>query len=205
VWLCATIDNRSDSVLLTDSLCAQLACWALGDDHPVAQHALRLTERNMSEPRRHVLLERQRTTEAALAEELLRSAQPSARDAAAAVTEARQELTPVLERVWALRNVAATLAQSSAKGREQARKLLEQALDLQQGRYGGDAHPARLGELWRRDAHADPLAQAPVFLSVHDCIISCVPVPWTTADGTIWHSVSIDPAPCVQASSAVHC
>jgi hypothetical protein len=126
-----------------------MACWALGDDHPIAQHTLRLTERNMSYPRRRALLERQRAAEAALAEELLRSARPSAVDAASSATETRQELTPVPERIWALRNVATTLAQGSDKGRAQARKLLAQALELQRGRFGNDAHPALLGETWR--------------------------------------------------------
>lgn len=126
----------------------QLACGALGDDHPVARHALCLTDRNMSEARRKALRDRKHAIDAALAEELLRSSRGSATDASSADVVARQQLTPVRERVWALRNVAVALASGSLRGRAQARELLEQALDLQRGRFA-ESHPALTEELWR--------------------------------------------------------
>ena len=60
----------------------------------------------------------------------------------------REAKTPIPERVWALRNVAQTLALSSDPGeRGRARRLLEQAVLLKQGWAGAPDHPAALPEL----------------------------------------------------------
>ena len=62
----------------------------------------------------------------------------------------REAATPLPERVWALRNVAATLALGGPGELSRARQLLEKALQLKEESVDGAAeHPgARLATLW---------------------------------------------------------
>jgi hypothetical protein len=55
----------------------------------------------------------------------------------------------VPERVWALRNIAATMALSDRRAREKARDMFQLALSLQREHLAHEEHPGLLGELWR--------------------------------------------------------
>lgn len=136
-----------------------MACWTIGDDHPVAKHVLVLADNNMSSARKQAVVERQRALDALMAEQLLKQERQSARELSDAQALEKQELTPVPERVWALRNIAATMALGDRKSREKAHELYNKALDLQRDFLGDNLHPGLLGELWR----------------CADCLVTCSP------------------------------
>jgi hypothetical protein len=79
--------------------------------------------------------------QAELAAALLEEEWPDEREAAAARAAAREAATPVPERVWALRNVGATLALGGPGERARARQMLEKAALLKAEWVGGKRHP----------------------------------------------------------------
>jgi hypothetical protein len=80
--------------------------------------------------------------QAALAASLVAEEWPDASELAADRAAARDAATPVPERVWALRNVAATAAMSGAGGVARAVQLLDKALALKQEWVGSAEHPS---------------------------------------------------------------
>jgi hypothetical protein len=82
--------------------------------------------------------------QAALAASLVAGEWPDASELAADRAAARDAATPVPERVWALRNVAATAAMSGAGGVARAVQLLDKALALKQEWVGSAEHPSKL-------------------------------------------------------------
>lgn len=127
----------------------QMVCWTIGDDHPVAKHILILADSNMTIARKQAVVERQRSLDSLKAEQLLEQERLSAREMPDERALERQELTPVPERLWALRNIAATMALGDRRSREKARELYTKALDLQRSDMAEDKHPGLLGEVWR--------------------------------------------------------
>lgn len=127
----------------------QMSCWALGDDHPVANFVLTLAEDNMSNARKQAVVERQRALDSLMAERLLEEERKSARELSDEQALEKEALTPVPERVWALRNIAATMALGDRSSRQKARELYSKAVELQQEFFGCENHPCLLGELWR--------------------------------------------------------
>ncbi len=85
--------------------------------------------------------------EAELSAKLLEESWPDYRELAAARIQEQEANTPIPERVWALRNVARTLAMGGMGERTRARGLLEQAVGLKQVYCGGPDHPGALPEL----------------------------------------------------------
>lgn len=82
--------------------------------------------------------------EAELSAALLEESWPDYRELAAARMQEQEANTPLPERVWALRNVARTLALGGDGERLRARGLLEQAVGLKQVFCGGPSHPGAL-------------------------------------------------------------
>ena len=78
---------------------------------------------------------------AELAARLLEEEWPDASETAAAAFAERQARTPLPERVWALRNVAGTLALGGLGERARARRLLEEAVALKEEAVGNKEHP----------------------------------------------------------------
>ena len=80
--------------------------------------------------------------QANIAASLLEEEWPDSSDIAAERAAAREANTPLPERIWALRNVAATLALGGPGELARARQLLEKALQLKQESVSGAAeHP----------------------------------------------------------------
>lgn len=140
-----------------------LAPWAvymeaiLADGHLVAAIARDLSEKNMSPAIRREMKNRRLAEEAALAEALVQEEWPDASESAAARVAQREATTPIPERVWALRNVAATSALGGPAGAARAVQLLQQALQLKEEDLGDSSHPCLLPEL---EAMADAAASA---------------------------------------------
>lgn len=82
--------------------------------------------------------------EAELSAALLEESWPDYRELAAARLQEQEANTPLPERVWALRNVARTLALGGEGERSRARGLLEQAVGLKQVFCGAPSHPGRV-------------------------------------------------------------
>ena len=81
--------------------------------------------------------------QANIAAALLEEEWPDSSDIAAERAAEREARTPLPERIWALRNVAATLALGGPGELARARQLLEKALQLKQESVGGAAeHPS---------------------------------------------------------------
>lgn len=82
--------------------------------------------------------------QANIAAALLEEEWPDSSDIAAERAAAREANTPLPERIWALRNVAATLALGGPGELARARQLLEKAVQLKQESVGGAAeHPSK--------------------------------------------------------------
>eukprot|EP00892_Ulva_mutabilis_P007024 jgi/Ulvmu1/4694/UM002_0425.1 len=145
-WLTSRLSSAPPDGLLD---IAEMACWTIGDDHPIAKHVLILAEENMSSERKQAVVNRQRALDAIMAEQLLKQERQSARELSDEQALEKHELTPVPERVWALRNIAATMALGDRKSKEKARELYSKALQLQRSYLTDDRHPGLLGELWR--------------------------------------------------------
>lgn len=127
----------------------QMTCWTLGDEHPVAKHVLHRAEKNMSNARKQIVVERQRALDALMADRLLEQERKSARELSDEQALEKEALIPVPERVWALRNIAATMALGDRSSRVKARELYSKAVELQREYLGSHKHPGLLGELWR--------------------------------------------------------
>lgn len=135
---------------------ADLVVVALGgEQHPIATEVLSIAEDNVSQTTRQLRAEKERARQAMLAEKLLEEEWPDAQEIRAARMAEKESKTPMAERVWALRNVAGTLAMGGPGEREKARQLLEQAVVLKQQFAGRADHPGVLPELM---ALADVLA-----------------------------------------------
>eukprot|EP00891_Asterochloris_glomerata_P007283 jgi/Astpho2/7283/fgenesh1_pg.00113_%23_86_t len=124
-----------------------LAAAVLGPRHPVAVLMGEMVEGNMSAGALRQRREQQKLAEAALAAKLLEEEWPDQAVTAAARLAEREAATPVPERVWALRNVASTLALGSMGEKARARRLLEQAVALKEQWVGSTEHPSLLPEL----------------------------------------------------------
>ena len=131
---------------------------ALGSNHPVAREVAALAQANVSAAEKARRSEKDRVRQAELAAKLSEEEWPDAKEIRAARLEERESKTPVAERVWALRNVAGTLAMGGPGERSRARQLLEQAVLIKQQFAGAPDHPAVLPEL---SALADVLASEP--------------------------------------------
>lgn len=81
--------------------------------------------------------------QAELAAQLLEEEWPDEDEVRAARMQVREEATPVPERAWALRNVAATLSLGGAGERARARTLLEKAVTLKEQWLNDVEHPGR--------------------------------------------------------------
>lgn len=111
---------------------------------------------NMSTARKQAVVERQRALDALMAERLLEQERKSARELSDEQALEKEALTPVPERVWALRNIAATMALGDWRSRDKARELYSKAIELQKEYLGDQKHPGLLGELWRCEAACLP-------------------------------------------------
>lgn len=77
-------------------------------------------------------------------ERLLELAWPERQALRASVASARAEESPIPEQCWAMRNVAYTFARTNAEG--QAKKLLQDAIELKKSWLGDPFHPGLLPE-----------------------------------------------------------
>jgi hypothetical protein len=132
-----------------DSLEPYSACVsaALGPLHPVAELVSKLAEENVSVAERGRRAEIERVRQATIAAKLLEEEWPDAAEIRAARYMEREAQTPIAERVWALKNVAGTLAMGGPGEKARARQLLLQAVHLKQQFAGAPDHPAVLPEV----------------------------------------------------------
>jgi hypothetical protein len=142
----------------------------MGDDHPITVHMLELADKNVSLKKKKAVVERQRALDELVAqlqsEEKLSSAEISAR-----LALEKQDLIPVPERVWALRNTAATMALGDARSRAKAKDIFEMALQLQRQHLADPCHPGLLGELWRYTSAGAALRFSCVASSCMICVM----------------------------------
>ena len=127
----------------------QITAAALGEEHPISQHVAVLAERNMSVATKKAIVERHRAIQAEIAQQILKQEMPSREAMAEARAQDNEAMTPVVERLWALRNVASTLALGGEGERRMAKTYLEKALQLQRDYLAIELHPGLVGELWR--------------------------------------------------------
>lgn len=126
-----------------------MAYWAIGDKHPITLHMLEAAEKNLSLERKMAVVKRQRALDE-LVEKLQSKDKMTSSEISAELALEKEDLIPVPERVWALRNTASTMALAEDKrSRAKARDLFEMALQLQRGHVNDPGHPGLLGELWR--------------------------------------------------------
>lgn len=150
---CASLVRQQLTVLLrgapADSLAAPAAVLstALGPANPISVDVAALAEANVSAAERARRAEQERAYQVELAAKLLEEEWPDAAEIRAARLQERESKTPIAERVWALRNVAGTLAMGGPGERSRARQLLEQAVLVKQEFAGAPDHPAALPEL----------------------------------------------------------
>lgn len=132
-----------DSLMAHSSLITQI----LGSAHPVSQEIMKINEQNISNERKNELIQKEKAQKALLAAKLLEEEWPEEEELRRARAKERESKTPVTERIWALKNVAASLSIGSPGEVSRARKLLEQAVLLKQEMCGGMAHPATFPEV----------------------------------------------------------
>ena len=126
---------------------AAILAAALGNDNPVATEAAILAADNISPTEKTRRAERERARQSELAAKLLEEEWPDAEEIRAARMADKEAKTPIAERVWALRNVAGTLALGGPGERARARQLLEQAVQVKQQYAGAPDHPCILPEV----------------------------------------------------------
>ena len=126
---------------------ADVLSVALGPQNPVAVEAVTLAAANVSVAEKTRRAERERARQAEFAAKLLEEEWPDAEEIRAARIVDSDAKTPIAERVWALRNVAGTLAMGGPGERGRARQLLEQAVKVKQQFSGAPDHPGVLPEL----------------------------------------------------------
>lgn len=120
----------------------------MGDDHPITLHMLESAQKNLSLKKKMAVVERQRALDE-LVSHLQQEERLSPSEISAQLAWEKQDLIPVPERVWALRNTGATMALGDQRSRAKARDIFELALKLQQQHLDDPGHPGLLGELWR--------------------------------------------------------
>lgn len=125
-----------------------MACWTLGDEHPITMHMLESADRNLSLKKKMAVVERQRALDELVAQ-LQDEERLSTIEISRQLAVEKQDLIPVPERVWALRNTASTMALGDRRSRAKARDIFEMALQLQKQHMDDPGHPGLLGELWR--------------------------------------------------------
>jgi hypothetical protein len=143
---------------------SSLVSVVLGGSHPIAVELAELAVRNVSSEQK-IERERELARKARiLASRLLEEEWPAEDELRKARARDREAKTPVTERIWALRNVASSLALGSRGEVGRARKLLEQAVILKQDLCESKEHPAVFPEAlmllkvirgnseWREDA-----------------------------------------------------
>jgi hypothetical protein len=128
---------------------ATVISTCLGPDHPVAVELAALADANQSVLARQQAVERQRRLQAELAAKLVEEEWPDETEMRAARMADREAKTPIPERVWALKNVAGTLAMGGLGERARARKLLEQAVLLKQQFAGAADHPGECINMYK--------------------------------------------------------
>lgn len=121
---------------------SSLMTVVLGGSHPIAVELADLAERNTSEQAKLAAAERERARKAILAARLLEEEWPDEEEMRKARARERESKTPVTERIWALRNVASSLAIGTPGEMSRARQLLEQAVLLKQDMCESKDHPA---------------------------------------------------------------
>ena len=126
----------------TLGLVSSLLSVVLGESHPVAVELAAMAERNTSEQTKLAAAERERARQAILAAKLLEEEWPDEEELRRERAKEREAKTPVTERIWALRNVASSLAIGNAGEVSRARQLLEQAVLLKQDMCEAKDHPA---------------------------------------------------------------
>lgn len=126
---------------------ASLLDGVLGKTHPVASIVSHFSEANLSSTKKQARVEKERLAKAELAAKLLEEEWPDANELKKARMADKEAKTPIPERVWALRNVAGTLAMGGPTEKGQARRLLEQAVLLKQQFANAPDHPGVLPEL----------------------------------------------------------
>lgn len=132
-----------DSLMAHSSLIAQI----LGPTHPVSREIMAIAEKNISIERKNELIQKEKAQKALLAAKLLEEEWPEEEELRRARAKERESKTPVTERIWALKNVAASLSIGNSGEVSRARKLLEQAVLLKQEMCGGMTHPATFPEV----------------------------------------------------------
>lgn len=164
--IAAAATSLATSLLTTRTAAAPLDSLAsfaafleasLPESHPITIAGHELADKNMSPATRREKKNRQLAEEATLAEALVQEEWPDASESAAARAAQREAATPIPERVWALRNVAATSALGGPAGAARAVQLLQQAVKLKEDDLGDSYHPCLLPEL---DAMAQAAAAA---------------------------------------------
>lgn len=121
---------------------SSLLSVVLGESHPVAVELAAMAERNTSEQTKLAAAERERARQAILAAKLLEEEWPDEEELRRERAKEREAKTPLTERIWALRNVASSLAIGNAGEVSRARQLLEQAVLLKQDMCEAKDHPA---------------------------------------------------------------
>ena len=121
---------------------SSLMTAVLGESHPIAVELADMAERNTSAQTKLAVAERERARKAILAAKLLEEEWPDEEEMRMARAKEREAKTPVTERIWALRNVASSLAIGNPGEVARARQLLEQAVLLKQDMCEAKDHPA---------------------------------------------------------------
>lgn len=121
---------------------AVLLSQVLAEDHPIALEMARIADLNVSQEQKAAMKERDRARKALLAAKLLEEEWPDEAELRKARAKEREAKTPVTERIWALKNVASSLALGNLGEVARARQLLEQAVLLKQDMCGSSDHPA---------------------------------------------------------------
>ncbi|KAL6776844.1 hypothetical protein ACKKBF_B03705 [Auxenochlorella protothecoides x Auxenochlorella symbiontica] len=143
---------------------AALLAAALPPEHRLVEALGHMSEANLSPAQKKARLERERALQAAAAAQLLEEDWVDEAAVKATRIAEQQKQVPYAERIWALTNVAGTLAMGGPGETEQARRLAEQAVSLKQEWIGAPRHPCLLPEFlllvdilsrnleWERDA-----------------------------------------------------
>ena len=120
---------------------------SVGEEHLVSSKIRSFAESNISNKERNRREEIERVRTAEIAAKLVEEAWPDDDAIRAARVADKEAKTPLAEKLWALRNVAGTLAMGNSGERARARKLLEEAFILKKEAAGTSYHPSLLPEL----------------------------------------------------------
>ncbi|CAG9462653.1 unnamed protein product [Pedinophyceae sp. YPF-701] len=117
----------------------------LPEGHPVAREIVSIASANASAEFKRFVEARLRAAKRRAADRAAEDVFNDRRTSVAGRVLADQAATPIPERVWAMRNVASTLASGGQLG--QARKMMEEAVELMEQYLGSDDHPGLLMDL----------------------------------------------------------